>query len=112
MDVRAVSPDAEPRLSDDPSEQASLVEAARDGDETAFESLVLSRVERTYRIARATLGSEADARDAVQEAWVAAWRHLPSLANPSRFDSWLDSIVVNACRMTIRSRGRVREIAL
>ena len=89
-----------------------LIEAARRGDETAFESLVTARIERTYRIALAILGSEADARDAVQDGWVAVWRKLPSLANDDRFDAWVDSIVVNACRMTIRKRRRVREITL
>ena len=112
MDVTSVSSETEPSLRVSRSQPALLIEAARRGDETAFESLVTSRLERTYRIALAILGSEADARDAVQEAWVAVWRNLPSLANDDRFDAWVDSIVVNSCRMTIRKRGRVREIAL
>ena len=63
-------------------------------------------------IALAILGSEADAGDAVQEAWLAAWRHLPTLRDPARFDGWLDQILVNACRMSLRRRGRVREIPM
>ena len=107
-----MSSETELSLRQSRSRPALLIEAARRGDGMAFESLVTSRLERTYRIALATLGSEADARDAVQETWVAVWRNLPSLADIDRFDSWVDSIVVNACRMAIRKRGRVREIAL
>jgi RNA polymerase sigma-70 factor, ECF subfamily len=88
------------------------VQAAVAGDDAAFEALVMDRLPRTYRMALAILGSEADARDAVQETWVSAWRKLPSLLDPARFDAWLDQIVVNACRMSLRKRGRVREIAL
>ena len=112
MDITSVSSETELSLRQSRSRPALLIEAARRGDGMAFESLVTSRLERTYRIALATLGSEADARDAVQETWVAVWRNLPSLADIDRFDSWVDAIVVNACRMAIRKRGRVREIAL
>lgn len=82
------------------------------GDDAAFEALVLDRLPRTYRMALAILGSEADARDAVQETWVSVWRRMPSLRDPARFDAWLDQILVNACRTGLRKRGRVREIAL
>jgi RNA polymerase sigma-70 factor (ECF subfamily) len=112
VEVTSLSSDSELRVHEGYPPPGVLVEAASRGDDDAFESLVRSRLERTYRIALATLGSEADARDAVQETWVAVWRHLPSLTDPSRFDSWVDSIVVNSCRMTIRKRGRIREIAL
>jgi RNA polymerase sigma-70 factor (ECF subfamily) len=88
------------------------VQAAITGDDTEFEALVTDRLPRTYRMALAILGSEADARDAVQEAWVSAWQHIGSLRDPERFDAWLDQIVVNACRSGLRKRGRVREIAL
>lgn len=112
MDITSVSSETELSLRETRSQPGLLIEAARRGDETAFESLVTTRLERTYRIALAILGSEADARDAVQDAWVAVWRNLPSLAKDDRFDAWVDSIVVNACRMTMRKRGRVREITL
>ena len=89
-----------------------LVQAAVAGDDDAFEALVVDRLPRTYRMALAILGSEADARDAVQDAWVSAWRQMPSLRNPERFDAWLDQIVVNACRTGLRRRRRIREIAI
>lgn len=88
------------------------IAAALGGDPEAFDRLVLMHLPRTYRIALAILGSDADARDAVQEAWLAAWRQLATLRDPERFNAWLDRILVNACRMSIRKRGRVREIRM
>jgi RNA polymerase sigma-70 factor (ECF subfamily) len=112
MDAMRVTGDAEPTLGRPVAVPARQVEAAMGGDEAAYEELVTTRVARSYRMALAILGSEADARDAVQDAWVAAWRQLPTLLDASRFASWLDQIVVNTCRMTLRKRRRVREIAL
>jgi RNA polymerase sigma-70 factor, ECF subfamily len=91
---------------------AALVRAARGGDAAAFDRLAAARIDRSYRLAAAILRSEADARDAVQEAFVAAWRQLPRLRDPAAFDAWLERIVVNACRMSLRHRRvvRVREI--
>jgi len=90
----------------------ALVRQAQRGDGAAFERLVEARLDGAYRLAVAILGSEADARDAVQEAFVAAWRKLRGLRDPARFEPWLDRIVVNTCRMAIRHRNavRVREI--
>lgn len=112
MDIKSVRTDAEPTLARRMPAPLQQVQAAVDGDESAFEALVTDRLPRTYRMALAILGSEADARDAVQEAWVSAWQHLGSLRDPSRFDAWLDQILVNTCRSSLRKRGRVREIAL
>ena len=114
MDIRSVSTDTEPTLARRMLAPHQQVQAAVDGDESAFEALITDRLPRTYRMALAILGSEADARDAVQEAWVSVWQHLGSLRDPARFDAWLDQIVVNSCRSGLRKRGRVRvrEIAL
>lgn len=92
---------------------AALVELAQAGDRAAFEALVERHLDREYRRARAILGNDADARDATQEAFVHAWRELPRLRQPERFDAWLTSIVVNGCRQSLRGRRRrsVREIA-
>jgi RNA polymerase sigma-70 factor, ECF subfamily len=112
VDVSLASSDTEPTLGRRLLAQRQYVEAALAGDDAAFEALVLDGLPRTYRMALAILGSEADARDAVQEAWVSVWRQMPSLRDPARFDPWLDQILVNACRAGLRKRRRVREIAL
>jgi RNA polymerase sigma-70 factor, ECF subfamily len=69
-------------------------------------------MDAVYRLTAAILGNEADARDAAQETFVAAWRELPRLREPHRFEAWLQRIAINASRMTLRARGRrrVREI--
>jgi RNA polymerase sigma-70 factor (ECF subfamily) len=87
-----------------------LVEQARRGDRGAFELIVRARIDTVYRRAYAVLGDEADARDATQETFLAAWRELHGLRDLSRFDAWLGRIGLNAARMTLRRRGRVREI--
>jgi RNA polymerase sigma-70 factor (ECF subfamily) len=89
-----------------------LVEAARRGDLEAFDALVRQEVRGVYRTALAILGSAADAEEATQDAFVSAWRSLPRLREPDRFDAWLGRIAVNACRMTLRRRRTVREISL
>jgi RNA polymerase sigma-70 factor (ECF subfamily) len=91
----------------------TLVERARAGDAEAFERLIDSRLDRAYRTALAILRTEWDARDACQDAFVAAWRDLPRLRDAPRFDAWLDRIVVNQCRTLLRRRkARIREISL
>lgn len=92
--------------------ERELVAAARRGDRAAYDALVRRKVEAVYRTARAILGNDADAQDATQDAFVAAWRHLPRLRDLDKFEAWFGRIVVNACRQQLRHRGAVREIAM
>lgn len=89
-----------------------LLDRAANGEVEAFDALLRPRLERLCRMAVAITRSEADARDAVQDASIQAWRQLPTLRDRTRFDPWLAQIVVNACRGLLRSqkRRRVREI--
>jgi RNA polymerase sigma-70 factor (ECF subfamily) len=95
-----------------PALDRSLIDRARTGDLDAFETIVRARMDAVYRLTNAILGDEADARDAAQETFVAAWRQIRRLREPDKFDAWLQRIAVNASRMTLRSRSRrrVREI--
>src|ERR1700751_2092746 len=102
---------AEPAPSSGLSDER-LIADAQAGNGQAFDALLTVRLDRTYRTARAILGNEPDARDAVQDAWLSIWRRLPDLRQPSAFDGWIDRIVVNACRTRLRERGRVREIQM
>lgn len=88
------------------------IERARLGDPAAFERLVKERIGPMTRTAMAILGREVDARDAVQDALIAAWRDIGSLRDPYAFDGWLTRILVNRCRRGIRrfAWARVREI--
>ena len=74
-----------------------LVEAAARGDHEAFEVLATGAGDRLYALARLILRSSDLAEDAVQEALIRAWRQLPSLRDPDRFDAWLHRLLVNAC---------------
>ena len=74
-----------------------LVERARDGDESAFADLVDLDGDRCYAIAYRMLRDVERAQDAVQQAFLLAWRELPRLRNPERFEVWLHRLVVNAC---------------
>lgn len=91
----------------------SIVDRARRGDLDAFEEIVRVRMDTVYRLSFAILGDEAEARDAAQETFIAAWRQIGRVRDPGRFDAWLQRVAVNAARMTHRARRRraVREIA-
>ena len=89
---------------------AKHLRAARRGDPAAFEAIIATRVAGAFRLAAAILGHEADPADAVQNALVAAWRELPRLRDPDRFDAWFHRILVNECRMQIRRTSRAREV--
>jgi RNA polymerase sigma-70 factor (ECF subfamily) len=89
-----------------------LLLRARAGDREAFELIVVAKGEQLFRTALAILGSEADARDATQEALIHSWRQMAGLHDVDRFDAWLGRILINECRMTLRRRGRVREVAM
>jgi len=83
-----------------------LVEAAARGDPEAFEALATSASDRLYAVARLVLRATDLAEDAVQEALVRAWKELPSLRDPERFDAWLYRLVVNACADQGRQQRR------
>jgi RNA polymerase sigma-70 factor (ECF subfamily) len=91
---------------------AELVARAQRGDLAAFEDLIRSRLDRLFRTACGILGDPSDAEDAAQEACIVAWQKLPTLRDAGRLDAWLGRVLLNACRMRLRSRRRVREITL
>ena len=88
-----------------------LVEAARRGDREAYADLIRSRGDRLYAIAQRILRDVDRTEDAVQEALVIAWRDLPGLRDPDRFDAWLHRLVVRAClREAMRQRRLVANL--
>jgi RNA polymerase sigma factor (sigma-70 family) len=84
----------------------AIVEAAQRGDHEAFEVLAIGAGDRLFAIARLILRDVHAAEDAVQEALVHAWRDLPRLRDPERFDAWLHRLLVNACADQGRHRRR------
>jgi RNA polymerase sigma-70 factor (ECF subfamily) len=83
-----------------------LVEAAQRGDQTAFVDLVRLRGGRLLAIAHRILRDIDRAEDALQDALVIAWRDLPSLRDPDRFDAWVHRLLTNVC---IAQAGRERK---
>ena len=83
-----------------------LVERARKGDHDAFAELAGAAISRLDATAWLMLRDADRATDAVQNALVRAWRDLPTLRDPDRFDAWLRRLLVNACIDEIRRLRR------
>jgi RNA polymerase sigma-70 factor, ECF subfamily len=77
--------------------QRDLVERARKGDHDAFSVLAGAAISRLDATAWLILRDPDQAKDAVQETLVRAWRDLPTLRSPDRFDAWLHRLLVRAC---------------
>lgn len=69
-------------------------------------TIVSSRLPSLYRSAYRLLGNAADAEDAVQDALLAAYRHLDQFEGRSKMSTWLNAIVRNSVRMRLRTRLR------
>ncbi len=85
-----------------------LVERAMHGDEEAFDVMVERIGDSLYSVARRILRDTTLAQDATQQALLAAWRHLPQLRDPDRFEAWAYRLLVNACHAEARREGRQR----
>jgi RNA polymerase sigma-70 factor (ECF subfamily) len=93
--------------------ERDLVGRAKRGDHDAFATLAGMVVPRLDAAARLILRDPELARDAVQEGFIRAWRYLPALRDPDRFDAWLRQLVVHSCiDITRRRRRRVVEVEL
>ena len=90
---------------------ASTVALAGAGDEAAFAQLVATYHADMARVAFVACGDRELAEDAVQSAWLVAWRKLHSLRDPDRVRPWLLSVTANEARQLVRRRhGPVVEI--
>lgn len=87
-------------------DQRELIDRARHGDHDAFAELVDGALRRLDAAARLILRDPDLAQDAVQETLIRAWRDLPGLRDPDRFDAWLHRLLVNACLDLVRRRRR------
>lgn len=90
-------------------DEAALTAGLRAGDEQVFETLVRTYGGRLLAVARRMLHEEEDARDAVQEAFINAFRSRHTFKGDAQISTWLHSIVVNAALMKLRTRRRKPE---
>ncbi len=74
-----------------------LIDRARNGDSDAFGALAAASIDRLYAIAVRVVHDRDQAEDAVQSTLLKAWRDLPSLRDPARFDAWLHRLLIRAC---------------
>jgi RNA polymerase sigma-70 factor (ECF subfamily) len=95
-----------------PEREADLIERARTGDVSAFESLVRAHQEVCFRTAWIASGGADDAEDAAQEALMKAFAALPRFRADAPFRPWLLTIVANEARNRRRSAGRRQALAL
>ena len=86
--------------------QPALVERAMRGDQDAFATLAAESADGCYALAYRILRDPHRAQDAAQRAMVGAWRDLPTLRDPARFDAWLHRLVVNSCYVELRAERR------
>lgn len=84
----------------------ALVERIGTGDNAAFESLMRTYNGKLFRIARAILKDDGEAEDALQDAYLEAYRHLNEFRGGSELSTWLTRIVVNQALMRLRKEKR------
>lgn len=111
--VTEAAPDPDrPQTPADPADavraaaDAALLARMRSGDDRAFDELVAATGGRLLAVARRMLGDEQDAQDAVQEAYLGAFKSLDKFDGRSALPTWLHRITVNACLMRLRYRRR------
>lgn len=87
-------------------EEDAWLHAAQDGDAEAFGRLFRRYHERTVRALFAMMGSESEAREVAQRAWIKAWQKLDRYNYQSNFYTWLHRIAVNTALDVLRERQR------
>lgn len=89
--------------------ERELVERLRANDPAAYELLVRRHTASLLAVTRRLLGNEEDARDALQDAFLSAFRALPAFEGGARLATWLHRIAINAALMKLRQRRRKNE---
>ncbi len=93
-------------------EPENLLDRLRAGEEAAFEELVHREGGRLLALTRHLLRGEEEARDAVQETFLAAFRSLDRFRGESSLSTWLHRIAVNTALMRLRSSSRHPEVSI
>ena len=93
------------------NEEQRWIAAARNGDQESFEKLVRLYEKRVFSLTSRMCRNSADAEEAVQEAFLAAWQALPAFRGDASFATWLYRLVSNACVDILRREGRHQVMA-
>jgi RNA polymerase sigma-70 factor (ECF subfamily) len=102
---------AQPETSDRASD-AELALRASNGDKASFESIMRRHNQLLFRTARSILKSDAETEDALQDAYLCAWRGLGGFRADARLSTWLVRIVINESLGRLRRRGGAQVISL
>ena len=108
----AMTASTHPAPADDLASDAVLAARVAAREAGAFETLMRRHNRRLFRVARAILRSDDDAEDAVQDAYLAAYRAIGRFRGDARLATWLTRIVVNEAYARLRKAGSARVIAL
>jgi RNA polymerase sigma-70 factor (ECF subfamily) len=95
---------------DQRSDDATLLERTAARETGAFERLMRRHNSRLFRVARAILKEDAAAEDAVQEAYLEAFRHAGTFRGDAQVSTWLTRIVINQSLMRLRRQKRDRVV--
>ena len=87
-------------------DQENIIARARRGDADAFERLVVAYRDQVFRLALRMCGSEADADEVAQEAFLSAWKGLPNFRGDSQFSTWLYQLTSHAAIDLMRREKR------
>ena len=93
-------------------DEQTLVQRAAEGDSAAFETLVERYQQQVYNLALRMVSSHADAQDLAQEAFIRAWRALPSFHRTAQFSTWLYRLTSNICIDFLRAQKRRKVVSL
>jgi RNA polymerase sigma-70 factor (ECF subfamily) len=108
----AMTARALPQPSADFADDAALARRVAECDTAAFEHLMRRHNRRLFRVARAILRSDADAEDALQDAYLAAWRAIGGFRGGSTLATWLTRIVINESYARLRKTARAPVVSL
>ena len=97
---------AQPIKSDLSLDDAALARRIARGDEAAFEAVMRQQNGRLFRVARSILKDDADAEDALQEAYIDAYRNIAKFRGDARLSTWLTRIVINQALGRLRKQKR------
>jgi RNA polymerase sigma-70 factor (ECF subfamily) len=105
---------AEPTIAcvSDPAGERTLVAAAKNGDEQAFETLFKRYQRKTLAVVLRYTRVVEDAEDIVQQSFYKAFAHLCQFQGESSFSTWLTRIAINEALMFLRRIGAVREVSI
>ena len=87
---------------------AELVRRIAARDQAAFEVLMRRYNGRLFRVARAILRDDTEAEDALQDAYLDAYRHIGDFRGGAQLSTWLTRIVINQALMRLRKHKRDR----